>query len=138
MSQGDLFAPPPPLVPQDRAEREAVLAKAPPPPERVVRIARAVNDPVGHLSVCADPSCLDCPALRAQGFQRCSRPSCGRWAHRSCQYEDGAGLICSGCAIVDCRPSDGRELRYDWRPPAAVVQRAATPPRAAGDTHGTP
>lgn len=126
MSQGSLFAPPP-LVPSDRAGREAVLAKAPPPPERVVRIARAVNDPVGHLQAHADvdPSCPDCRALIAQGFQRCSRPSCGRWAHRSCQYPDGEALICSGCNAARGGDFDNRELRYDWSAPLEVVRRAS-------------
>lgn len=128
MSQFTFFAPPS-LLPPDRAGREAELAKAPPPPERVVRIARAVNDPVGHLQAHADvdPSCPDCRALIAQGFQRCSRPSCGRWAHRSCQYEDlpdREALICSGCAIADGRPSDGREMRLDWSPPLEILRRA--------------
>jgi hypothetical protein len=116
-AQTSLF-PDPAAIPETREAREVVLSKLPERVAPVVRIARAVADPCGHLFDCQDASCPDCADLRAQGFQRCSR--CPRWAHQSCLY-DG---ICSACMIADSRPLDGREARCEWTPPLSISDRA--------------
>jgi hypothetical protein len=131
-------APLAPLQPESRTERQAVLDALPQAPPQLhdfapqVRsrnekrpvVARALVDPVGHLHTCLDPGCGDCAALIEQGFQQCGIPGCARWSHRSCQYpdfDDPDLSICTTCMITAGRPLDGRENRYEWTPPAALL-----------------
>ena len=114
---------PAPVRPEDRA---ANLAALPAPvgdlaapmvrnrPSPVPALPRAIVDPVGHLSACKDGDCQDCDALYQQGFRQCAE--CGRWTHRACQYEGR----CSACQIASGGELDGREVRYEWTPPAAL------------------
>jgi hypothetical protein len=108
-------------APKTRAELQADLDALPyvPPLRRVQgerTTATACVDPIGHLTDCRDPACLDCDLLREQ-FARCP---CGRWAAKAVLY-DGR---CSGCRLAAGLPLDPNRDTYAWRPPAGLSRSA--------------